>query len=435
MEFCRQEAKIRSGFTDFSMRKIPSGNILYVTHPWGGGISTYLEDLNGLFGDSLEFFVLTCCDGQLILENGKGPDEMALRYSLPKPVRITDFFYPAYADRLHMILKEFGINIVHVNSTVGHTFDIFNIPKLHGIPLIFTVHDFYYICPTFHMVDESGIYCKGCELGQEREGCLKNHPYIDHPNFDKEILNRWRSEFIRVKENVDQFIFPSFSAQEIFSSFFEIKADKCRVIYHGSHLDKREIPYRPRNANTLRVGILGSMLRHKGEPLIKFILKRIGDNKIRFYHFGDGNLRGKRLLNYGPYDRSKIVDILREHKIDIMLLLSTWPETFSYTLSESIAAGIPPIVTNMGALKERLDQQDIGWVVDYDNPEKICRLLRFLRKNRGEIEARRERIKGVYLKSMDEMEKDYSDVYQAALSKGGKVKRFWQKWKQKLFNR
>jgi glycosyltransferase involved in cell wall biosynthesis len=177
------------------------------------------------------------------------------------------------------------------------------------------------------------------------------------------------------------------------------------------------------------------MLRHKGESLIKFILKMIGDNKIRFYHFGDGNLIGKRLLNYGPYDRSKIVDILREHKIDVILLLSTWPETFSYTLSESIAAGIPPIVTNMGALKERLDQQDIGWVVDYDNPEEICRLLRFLRKNRGEIETRRERIKGVYLKSMDEMEKDYSDVYQSALLKGGKVKRFWQKWKQKLFNR
>jgi len=417
------------------MRKIPPGNILHVTHPWGGGISTYLEDLDGLFGDSLQFFVLTCCDGKLILKNGKGHDEMVLRYSLPKPVRITDFFYAEYADRLRMILKEFDINIVHVNSTVGHTFDIFNIPKLLEIPLIFTVHDFYHICPTFHMVDERGIYCKGCELGQEREGCLKNHPYIDHPNFDKETLNRWRSEFVRVKENVDQFIFPSFSAQEIFSSFFEIKADKCRVIYHGTHLDKRESPYRPKIRNTLRVGILGSMLRHKGEPLINVILKRIGDNNIQFYHFGDGNLRSRNLINYGPYDRSKILDILREHEIDVMLLLSTWPETFSYTLSESIAAGIPPIVTNMGALKERLEQEEIGWIVDYDNPERICRLLRFLRKNKNAIAARREWIKNAYLKSMGEMKSDYLEVYGSFLSRNGKLKQLWQKWKQKLFNR
>lgn len=412
------------------MRKITPGNILHVTHPWGGGISTYLEDLNGLFGDSLNFFVLTCCDEKLILKNGKGHDETALRYSLPKPVRITDFFYAAYADRLHMILKEFDINIVHVNSTVGHTFDIFNIPKLLGIPLIFTVHDFYYICPTFHMVDESGIYCKGCELDQEREGCLKNHPYIDHPNFDKEILNRWRYEFLRVKPNIDLFIFPSFSARDIFSSFFEIKEDKCRVIYHGTYLDRRESPYRPKIRNTLRVGMLGSMLRHKGEPLINVILKTIGDNNIQFYHFGDGNLRARNLINYGPYERSKILDTLREHEIDVMLLLSTWPETFSYTLSESIAAGIPPIVTNMGALKERLDQQDIGWVVDYDNPERICRLLRFLRKNKNAIAARREWIKSASLKSMDEMKSDYLEVYASFLSRNGRLRRLWQKWKR-----
>jgi len=417
------------------MRKSPSGNILHVTHPWGGGISTYLEDLKGLLGDRFEFYVLKCCEGNLILECGRSRNETTIHYSLPKTIRISDFYHGAYADRIHMILKEFDINIVHMNSSVGHTFDIFKIPKLLKIPLIFTVHDFYHICPTFHMVDKNGIYCNGCELGKERNNCLKNHPYIDHRNFSKDILQTWRYEFVRVKENIDQFIFPSFSARDIFSSFFDLKPDKCRVIYHGFNLDRREIPCGPRNSHILRVGILGSMLKHKGESLVKFILKRIGDHNIRFYHFGDGNIRGKRLLNYGPYDRSKIVDILQEHKIDLILLLSTWPETFSYTLSESIAAGIPPIVTNMGALKERLDQQDIGWVVDYDNPEKICRLIRFLRKNRGEIEAHSERINRVHLKSMGEMEKDYLDVYLSVLSKDVKFKRFWQKWKQKLFNR
>ena len=147
---------------------------------------------------------------------------------------------------------------------------------------------------------------------------------------------------MRLKNNIDLFIFPSFSTQNIFSSFFKISNKLSKVIYHGIEPSKFSYEDQPVIRDHLRIGILGSMLKHKGESLIRYIIQNTKDNNISFYHFGDGNLKDQRLITYGKYDRLELPKLLNEYNLDVMLLLSTWPETFSYTLSESINAGNPP---------------------------------------------------------------------------------------------
>jgi glycosyltransferase involved in cell wall biosynthesis len=122
-------------------------------------------------------------------------------------------------------------------------------------------------------------------------------------------------------------------------------------------------------------------------------------------------LKSTNLTHLGSYTQEELPGLLRDHPVDVMLLLSTWPETFSYTLSESIAAGVPPIVTNLGAQKERIEDSQIGWIVDYKSPEKIVALLRFILQHKEEIDHRRRRIKDYHLKSMREMKKDYKQIY------------------------
>ena len=50
------------------------------------------------------------------------------KYYLGKDVLLTDFVTKKYAQILSSILDEFDIDIVHINSQVGHTFDIFTVP-------------------------------------------------------------------------------------------------------------------------------------------------------------------------------------------------------------------------------------------------------------------------------------------------------------------
>ena len=51
-------------------------------------------------------------------------------------------------------------------------------------------------------------------------------------------------------------------------------------------------------------------------------------------------------------------------------LFSIWPETFSYTLSESFAANIPTLVYDIGALGDRVFENINGWKVDIKSSTK-----------------------------------------------------------------
>ena len=48
------------------------------------------------------------------------------------------------------------------------------------------------------------------------------------------------------------------------------------------------------------------------------------------------------------------------------LFLSVWPETFSYTLSEILAAGVFPIALDIGAISERLTKLNWGHLIPFD---------------------------------------------------------------------
>ena len=158
------------------------------------------------------------------------------------------------------------------------------------------------------------------------------------------------------------------------------------------------------------------MLKHKGENLLKDVLENVHSEGIRFYHFGDGNVEHKNIICFGAYPRKEIINILKQHHIDVILLLSTWPETFSYTLSESLAAGIPVIVTDLGALKERVEQDKVGWVVNYKKSEEICTLLHRLQADRSEVATFKQNISNMTLEDLEMMKESYTKLYARYLS-------------------
>ena len=63
-------------------------------------------------------------------------------------------------------------------------------------------------------------------------------------------------------------------------------------------------------------------------------------------------------------------------RIHVGLQLSIWPETFSYTLSELVDAGVPVIAGNLGAQGERIERCRLGWTVpDIRDPAATLAIL------------------------------------------------------------
>ena len=125
----------------------------------------------------------------------------------------------------------------------------------------------------------------------------------------------------------------------------------------------------------MRVALLGEIAYPiKGARNYLKLLERTRHLPIEWHVFGEANrfgyadaLRalnlGSRLVLHGPYRREEIFERLANAEIDLMLFLPPWPETFSYTLSEALSAGVPAIATDQGALPERIREGGLGAIV------------------------------------------------------------------------
>ena len=390
-------------------------NILHIIHPWGGGIETYINDLKQASESAYSIVTMMCWHGTVTVAHEAGGQHVKKKYYLGEDLGLTDYTNEKYSNLLGQILDKYQISIVHIDSQVGHTFDIFRVPKYKNIPLVCTIHDYFYICPTFHLVDNNGDYCNICKQGEENHDCISHHGYL-YSKLDGNDLRQFREIFSSLIDCVDVYVFPSEAAKDVFTGYYDIEGQTSSVIYHGTSLLKKKQALPARHDRNMRVGILGSMLKHKGKGSINLVMSSLEGYPVEFYHFGDGDLTGANLSTLGRYDSRLIVSLLQSKQIDVILLLSTWPETFSYTLTESIAANIPVIATNMGALSERVSAHKIGWLVDYRDIDVIRDLILKLSQNGNEIEIYKQRISEVGLKTLGKMCQEYDELYDRLLS-------------------
>ena len=114
-------------------------------------------------------------------------------------------------------------------------------------------------------------------------------------------------------------------------------------------------------------------------------------------------------VNHGKYERKDFNRIAADIEPSFSLILSTCPETYSYTLTESWMAGIPVIASDLGALKQRITSTDAGWLVDYTNINEIYNLI--ININQNDYENKLSSISKIKFKDLNEMCDEYISLY------------------------
>ena len=136
-----------------------------------------------------------------------------------------------------------------------------------------------------------------------------------------------------------------------------------------------------------------------------YLIGGTGDDKL--YH-----LKQKNLTKYGWYKKEDLSNILNSYQIDIVCILSQVPETFCYTFSEVMACHIPVLVTDIGALGERIRETNIGWMVPYQTKHsEILRILENIYSNPLSYYEKMEFLKKAHNISIQEMLMQYIKVY------------------------
>lgn len=332
--------------------------ILTVMHDREGGTLRHVQDLARQLGGLATFLRLSPAPGgaELRLE---GPQEgFSVQLELPRE-----------QPRLLHILRLLQVGHIHYHHLVGHASDICDLPALLGISHDFTAHDYYSYCPQISLTDHTERYCSERGLDQCRQ-CVQRNPAPGG-----ESIESWRDRHARLLGQARYVITPSADSATRMQHF--VPTASIKVVPHASlelvpPVHPEPSPRRLSSTQPLKIVVLGALSKIKGADVLEEVALLAASKKIPVeFHllgFAYRSLRTEpksRLTVHGAYEEHDLAQLLQSLQADAVWFPAVWPETYSYTLSASLDAGLPIIAPNIGAFGERLQNRDWTWLCDW----------------------------------------------------------------------
>ncbi|HKV83481.1 MAG TPA: glycosyltransferase, partial [Ktedonobacterales bacterium] len=269
---------------------------------------------------------------------------------------------------------------------------------------IFTAHDYFSLCPSPALFGYRNEFC-GVPARQECGECARRL-------FDDgyEAVERQRAMHQRLLDTCEVVIAPSHFALKTFQRGMNLTKQRTMVIPHPvlayqkaptatqsaalGEARRRELAPGVGSAakTTLTVGFIGYGAAHKGQALVEGIVAACARDDIRFVAIGNLTAFIRKSFNgasTGLYQRHEAPELIRRHGVDVMVIPSVAPETYSFTLTESWLAGTPAVVGPIGAPAERVVATGAGLVMPDYQIETFVSALRSLASDRARLDQLR----------------------------------------------
>ncbi|MFM0113507.1 glycosyltransferase [Paraburkholderia nemoris] len=345
---------------------------LMIGHHLGGGTEKHLLDLaDSLVPDAFGLVLSPVKDvaNRIVLRSASTADSFELSLDLPQHERF-----------LTELLKSFGVSRVHFHHLLGLPESVREVVRQLGVPHDFTVHDYYTICPQVNLAIE-GRYCGEPENGK-CNACIAKRP-----SHGAQDIDWWRQKHAWVIDDAARVICPT---HDVAQRIRRYRPAANTVV--ASHECAAQVPVKAPTLNAdepLRVVMLGWLATHKGGPLVAECvdLARRQKRPVHFHLIGrsvDPIDMSSTYSETGEYTDDNVQSLIAEADPHLIWLPSTWPETYSYTLSAALAAGVPVVAPNIGAFPERLSGRDWSWIVPWDST--ALQMLDFLQEARALLE-------------------------------------------------
>jgi len=233
-----------------------------------------------------------------------------------------------------------------------------------------------------------------------------------------------RAFIAKMLHSVDLILFGTKHSRNLTHEIYPILDQKSSLIL-GIPSPENTIPivpkaYEPLGERPLKVAIVGNFLRTKGADTILNLIEIAHPDHFEFHIFGyihpeyDAVINGKPRPNVKVYGRYTAGDIAALQVADVALNLSIWPETYCISLSEAWQNGLIPIVTDVGALGDRVEDGVNGFKVPIGRANMVLERLELLRSS----EVIRRKIMGAISPALwtqaETYANDMREVYQQA---------------------
>lgn len=305
-------------------------------------------------------------------------------------------------------LLEVKPDVIHIHSLMGLHREFLVEAKALNIPIIYTTHDYFGICPT------ANLLYRGCECQEPGERCgecskyafsekrllleqskvyrlyrnsqllirilqmdslkkfmkkirsqapeaateLEGNADINNESLPKEeayvvLLGYYREMF----RYITCFHFNSNVSRQIYEKHLGKLSGKVLTISNKSVSDKRQLH---ESKGNLKIGFLGGDVAFKGLHRLQKVVAELyeaGKKQIELQVYGS--------LERKEYPFCKYYDAYSEEerdevfgRMDILAVPSTWRETFGLVVLEALSYGVPVIMTDKVGAQILLEQSE-----------------------------------------------------------------------------
>jgi len=298
------------------------------------------------------------------------------------------------------LLDDYQPDIVHFGHLSHLSTSIVEVAHRASIPLVFTLHDFWLMCPRGQFLQTTNT--KGQNLypvchSQKNEKCSKTcyWRYFSSQEDEEDVAywTRWvskRMENVRqMASYIDLFIAPSEFLLERFVSDFSLNREKITYLDYGFDLDRLKGRKRQQEKEFV-FGYIGTHKEAKGIfHLIKAFSELGGRASLRIWgkpiNPFTNSLKdmittfGAEIqtnINWmGGYRNERIVDDVFNH-CDAIVVPSIWGENSPLVIHEALEAGVPVITADYGGMKEYIHHEVNGLLFEHRDVKSLAAQMR-----------------------------------------------------------
>ncbi|MCL4295949.1 MAG: glycosyltransferase family 4 protein [Anaerolineae bacterium] len=338
----------------------------------------------------------------------------------PDPFR-SSFDNPTIGAWFDEFLRQVQPDLVHINSCYLLSVNTIAAVKRQALPLIVTLHDFWFVCPRITLlkptdevctVPENMAECAWCLATEQRRfrlpekmsggvvGSLAQRllalPFgsglLGIQPSSAEIAYR-RRLLLDALRQADLILAPS---EFLRNTFVKQGIDPTKIVYSRYGLDTSHWLTLPEKNGApspeMQIGYIGQLSYHKGVHLLIEAFKRLDFSRrparLKIYGAPEAfpkyvqQLRnmanGNSAIEFmGRFDNRRVAEIL--HQADVTVVPSIWYENSPIAIMEALTSGTPVVTTNLGGMPELVQHNINGLLFKVgDVNDLTCQLQRLL---------------------------------------------------------
>jgi len=309
--------------------------------------------------------------------------------------------------RFDAVLERWRPDVVHVQHLIGLSVGMLEGAKRRGLPLVLTLHDYWFGCPKGQRIREGLALCHDID----RQLCV---PCLKPQNYElrapRTSLGRWLRNLRAPSRRRGRRLLAAYDAdmQRILAlpDALVTPSEFHRGMYCRQGVDPARthviacglpaapgVPIRRRAGRPFRIGLLGTLIPSKGAHVLVEAYGLLGRPEATLdlhgawvpFHGDTGyrerlEVRARALPGsirfHGRYEPDAVPGILAG--LDALVVPSVWYESFSLVVREGFLAGVPVVASGHGAMAEAIEHGVNGLLFRPGDADDLAAQLRRL---------------------------------------------------------